>query len=192
MLSRQWIYKWRGSALAVISVVSILFGHPSAQSLFLGSCLGLLGECLRFWAIGFTGGPTRGISLEAPRLVSAGPYAYLRNPLYLGNLLNGMAVTVAGSGHLNLGQAALVLAISTLMLWAFYRVIIGLEEQFLGDSFPDEYPAYCLAVPRLLPRLSAAGPQQGRFSLDQALFFEKSTFFWFLVVWTLLCLRVGQ
>lgn len=188
-VNRRLLYSWRGAPLAFLCVLTLVLGQPSPNSLFLGSCLGLLGESLRFWAIGFTGGPTRGISLEAPQLISAGPYAYLRNPLYLGNILNGMAVSVAGWGHLPPLPAILVVTLFSMLLGAFYRTLISLEEDFLLTSFPNQFPAYRQAVPRLWPRMSAAGPQQGAFSLDRALFYEKSTLFWFLVVWTLLYLR---
>ena len=71
-----------------------------------------------------------------------------------------------------------------------YRTIIGLEEEFLSDSFGEKFTTYCREVPRMLPRLSPAGPQEGHFSLDKALYFEKWTLFWFWLVWTLLCLKV--
>jgi protein-S-isoprenylcysteine O-methyltransferase Ste14 len=189
-MNRQQIYHWRGVPLSLVALLGIFLGQPSPTSFAWGSLLSLMGEGIRLWAIGYTGGPTRGIVLEAPKLVSAGPYAYVRNPLYVGNLLNGMAIVVAASGGLDGWRAALVIGLSGWLLWRFYRLIIDIEEEFLGDCFDHYYRDYCRAVPRLLPRLSPAGPQQGSYSLDRALFHEKSTLFWFVLVWTLIFWKV--
>lgn len=183
------IYRWRALPLSLVALLAIGLGQPTPSSLAWGSLLSILAETLRFWAIGFTGGPTRGVVLEAPKLVSAGPYAYVRNPLYVGNLLNGMAMAVAATGGLPAWQAMGVVVLCGGLLWRFYGMVIGLEEAFLERSFGQSYRDYCRAVPRLMPRPSPAGPQEGSFSLDRALFFEKSTLFWVVLVWLLVFLR---
>jgi len=83
-------------------------------------------------------------SPEAEFLCTSGPYAYVRNPLYLGNLLIGIGVCLTISEWyaylLFLGSFALV-----------YAVVIPYEEGFLTQKFGNAYTAYAAATGRLLP-----------------------------------------
>lgn len=83
-------------------------------------------------------------------LTQTGPYAYTRNPLYLGSIL------IAAGFALALGSwiFALVLAAGFAVI---YIPVIASEERFLRSAFPD-FDAYCRRVPRLIPRLTPARP----------------------------------
>jgi protein-S-isoprenylcysteine O-methyltransferase Ste14 len=81
-------------------------------------------------------------------LTVAGPYAYTRNPLYLGSTLMAAGFAVA----LFSWQLALLLAIGFVII---YVPVIASEERFLRATFP-EFDAYCRLVPRFRPRFSAA------------------------------------
>ena len=77
-----------------------------------------------------------------------GPYAHLRNPLYLGSILIAAGFAVAlESWMVGLALAAMFVAI--------YVPVIASEERFLRATFP-EFEEYCSRVPRLIPRLTAA------------------------------------
>lgn len=98
-------------------------------------------------------------------LTQTGPYAYTRNPLYLGSILIAAGFAVA----LLSWPVALTL---TAMFLIIYVPVIASEERFLRSNFPD-FEAYCQRVPRLLPRISPALPgagktevSSGKFSLD--------------------------
>ncbi|HEX3818801.1 MAG TPA: isoprenylcysteine carboxylmethyltransferase family protein [Candidatus Sulfotelmatobacter sp.] len=93
-------------------------------------------------------------------LATSGPYAYTRNPLYLGSLLMGVGFAVAARSWW-LGVALVV------MFVAIYLPVIRGEEKFLRAKFP-EFDEYARSVPRMLPRIVPAhiGEQGGGFSME--------------------------
>jgi protein-S-isoprenylcysteine O-methyltransferase Ste14 len=78
-------------------------------------------------------------------LATTGPYAYTRNPLYLGSLLIGVGFAIAARSW----WIALALIV---MFFAIYIPVIRGEEKFLREKFP-EFEEYARNVPRMFPRL---------------------------------------
>ena len=93
-----FVFGKRGLLLAVPAVALAALGKPSAFSIAVGLPLAFAGEALRAWAVGFSGVTTRSDMVEAPALVTAGPYAYVRNPLYVGNFVTAAGFAVAFTG----------------------------------------------------------------------------------------------
>jgi len=94
-------------------------------------------------------------------LATSGPYAYTRNPLYLGSLLMGLGFAAAARSWW-VGVALVV------MFVAIYLPVIRDEETFLRQKFP-EFEDYARRVPRMVPRLRASGEPgeaSGGFSWD--------------------------
>lgn len=91
--------------------------------------------------------------LHTSRLVADGPYRYLRNPLYFGNILLAVGFGLMSS---RVGFAILVLG----MILFDYRLILR-EEAGIRESQGESYGAYCAAVPRLLPALGPKVPAAG-------------------------------
>ena len=95
-------------------------------------------------------------------LTQTGPYAYTRNPLYLGSILIAAGYAVA---LLSWPVAAML----TTMFLIIYVPVIASEERFLRSTFPD-FGEYCRRVPRLIPRFTAAATltevSSGKFSAD--------------------------
>ena len=151
-------------------LVLIFFSRPAPLPTVLGSLLIVLGEWLRIWAVGYAGGSTRTRTLGAARnLVTTGPYAHVRNPLYLGNLLLSVGVCVVA----NVYWMIAVLVIGYLIQ---YTPIILSEETYLLKLCGDRYRTYCATVPRLIPHLRAyESPSVHDFSLRRALKSEKRT-----------------
>jgi hypothetical protein len=116
--------------------------HPNRDSLLLGIPVSILGLFLRGWAAGHLA--------KNQQLAQAGPYAWSRNPLYLGTLLVAAGLVVAGRSL----TLALVFAAVFLLI---YLPVIELEEQHLRDLFPA-YDAYALRVPKLLGLPSGPAP----------------------------------
>ena len=103
------------------------------------------GLALRGWAAGCAGGHTRSHQIEAPTLVTGGPFAYVRNPIYLGTVVIGLGMSML------LGDPKAYL-FSALTFAVLYLTIIPAEERFLLGEFGAAYRDYCRTVPRLLPR----------------------------------------
>ena len=93
-------------------------------------------------------------------LATSGPYAYTRNPLYLGSLLIGVGFAVAARSWW-VGVALVV------MFFAIYVPVIRDEEGFLRRTFP-EFEEYARRVPRMLPRLAvrSGSEESAGFSFD--------------------------
>lgn len=120
------------------------------------AALTLLGFLLRWWGSSYHGaGIVYSGRIETATLTAAGPYRYMRNPLYLGNLLQAVGI---GS----LGPPAATVTILVLLTAFIYRLIF-LEETQLRAAQGDAYARYCAAVPRLIPRLrSPTIPSSGQ------------------------------
>ena len=107
------------------------------------------GALLRLWGTAYLGsGVMRGALMQGDRLVSAGPYRYLRNPLYLGSWLLAVATSLLMPPS---GAAFFLPAFSLFALF-----LISAEERFLTAQLGDVYQQYCRRVPRLWPRLGSA------------------------------------
>ncbi len=138
------------------AVVFFAFARPSMRLLTWSLGPVLLGLWLRGYAAGYV--------KKNAELTRTGPYAYTRNPLYLGSMLLAFGFAV-GAGRVPLG--VLVVALFAVIYWP----VILSEEAYLRGTFPD-FAAYAAAVPRLLPRLTPArfpvvGTGTGRFSAER-------------------------
>ena len=123
-----------------------------------GLCLVLTGLGVRMWAAAFAGRHTRSSKIEGSKLATAGPYAHVRNPIYLGSVILGFGMVLL------IGDRRLLMPCALTFL-ALYFGLIPAEEEFLSQNFQDEYRAYCRHVPRLLPRLTA-WPEAVKTSFD--------------------------
>ena len=127
-----------------LAVTFASLSDPTPASIAAGLPLGIAGLLVRAWA---TGHLEKNI-----RLAQSGPYAYVRNPLYLGTALVAAGLVIASRRW---ALAALFTAVFVLV----YLPVIELEEQHLRSLFP-EFTAYARAVPSLYPRWGFASPEQ--------------------------------
>jgi protein-S-isoprenylcysteine O-methyltransferase Ste14 len=125
--------------------------RPTPVTLAAGVSIALLGLALRAWAAGHLA--------KNQRLATSGPYAHVRNPLYVGTLMVGAGFAVAGGRPLVGG--ALVLFF---ILW--YLPVVEEEERHLAKILPG-YDEYRRRVPKLWPAISArySGGEPFRFAL---------------------------
>ncbi len=90
------------------------------------------------------------------QLTTSGPYAYTRNPLYLGSLMLAAGFAIAA-------RSWWIVGIMCLMFASIYIPVIAGEERYLRQTFPD-YDEYARHVPRLWPRFKRYGSQQSGYS----------------------------
>ena len=183
------VFKHRGALLAIPAVLLAIFGKPSGASIGLGLPFAFAGEAIRCWAVGYSGATTRADSVTAPNLVTAGPYAYVRNPLYLGNLLTAFGFTIAFTGRNAPPErwGLLVLALGTML--AVYATIVPHEEQFLRTTFGAKYDEYAARVPRIVPLSRPSAPQEGSYDASVIASAESRTFIFFAAMLCILGLR---
>ncbi|MGH9581372.1 MAG: methyltransferase family protein [Bryobacteraceae bacterium] len=114
--------------------------RPDGESMLIGLPIAALGLLLRGWAAGHLA--------KNEDLATSGPYACVRNPLYVGTLLAALGIVIACRSF----PLAIVFAAVFLLV---YFPVIELEEQHLRDIFPA-YAEYASRVRRFLPRKAAA------------------------------------
>ena len=171
-----FVFKNRGALLAVPAVALAALGKPSAFSVTLGLPIAIAGELLRCWAVGYSGVTTRGDAVEAPKLVTAGPYAYVRNPLYVGNFITAAGFTIAFTGkNPHLARLALIAGALGSMI-GVYATIVPHEERFLREKFGEEFERYCERVPPVVPQLEPMPGGAGEWRADVIAKAESNTF----------------
>src|SRR5438876_10934983 len=139
----QFFFKNRSYTPIPFLVVLFLFGRPAIISLIIGFIVSASGELLRIWAVSYAGRETRTTKLGASVLVTQGPYAYVRNPLYLGNLLIYFGVSIMANSLFPYLQI-----IGIIYFYLQYYFIISEEEDFLNTKFKEKYQEYAKSVPR--------------------------------------------
>ena len=161
-----FVFGNRGALLALPAVVLAALGKPSAFSIATGLPLAFAGEAVRMWAVGYSGVTTRGDTVTAPALVTAGPYAYVRNPLYAGNVMTAAGFALAFTGKNSVPVRLALVAGSLAAMLGVYAIVVPHEERFLRATFGESFDDYVARVPRVVPALEPAEPQQGSYDPD--------------------------
>jgi protein-S-isoprenylcysteine O-methyltransferase Ste14 len=176
---RQKIFSYRSYTPIPFLIVMLIFAKPTFWSLLIGLLIALVGELIRFWGVGYAGGETRTTGpVGGSKLVTNGPYAYVRNPLYLGNMLMYL-----GFGVMSMALFPYFQIIGLIYFFVQYYLIVTLEEDYLSRAFPDEYALYIKHVPRFIPRLKRYEYASNfKFDIKEALRSEKRTLQAFLLV----------
>ena len=146
---RQFLFQNRSYTSIPFLAVMIIFARPTLASLCAGFCVVAVGECLRLWGVAIAGSETRTTGpVGGTFLITRGPFAYVRNPLYVGTV-----IIYVGVGVMSLALFPwLTLAALCYFLWQ-YSQIVCLEEEHLVSAFGEEYRQYRESVPRFLPSI---------------------------------------
>jgi protein-S-isoprenylcysteine O-methyltransferase Ste14 len=133
----------------------------------------LTGATIRVITSGFaafgTSGKTKKAA-EATELNTTGPYSLVRNPLYVGRIVNftGLAMLTGSWAY-----GAIVFLLSVLV----YERIAVFEEEFLTGKFGDDYRRWASEVPALVPRLHGYVPAKYPFWWRRMIWREYKKFF---------------
>ena len=151
---RERLFQYRSYTPIPFLIVMFIFADPTLKSLLIGLSIVLIGEFLRLWGVSIAGSETRTTGpVGGTFLITTGPFSYLRNPLYLGNMLMYSGVGVMANAMF----PWLVCLAFLYFLWQ-YSLIVRLEEKHLLLKFGDEYQRYCQSVPRFFPTLNKYAP----------------------------------
>jgi protein-S-isoprenylcysteine O-methyltransferase Ste14 len=191
-MMRAFVFKNRGLLLSLPALVLAKCGRPSASSVALGLPVAIAGELIRCWAVGYSGETTRGDVVAAPELVTAGPYGYVRNPLYLGNALTATGFAIAFTGKNAPFARFLLVAGSLAAMGAVYAAIVPHEETFLRSQFGDDFGRYCERVPRYVPSLEPMEDGKGEWKAEVVRTAESKTFATFGAMLLALALRARR
>jgi protein-S-isoprenylcysteine O-methyltransferase Ste14 len=147
--------RWRVRLGYPLALAVLIFARPEPRSIFYGALFGIIGLALRAWAAGYLH--------KQEVLTVTGPYAYTRNPLYLGSAMLALGAGIAARSWISTSILVTYFAI-------FYSVVMRREEQELRPRHRAEFDAYAAAVPLFFPRLAPAklgGAGQSSFSVAQ-------------------------
>jgi protein-S-isoprenylcysteine O-methyltransferase Ste14 len=123
----------------------IALAKPTWRSMLIGLPLSVIGLLLRTWAAGHLA--------KNERLATTGPYAFVRNPLYVGSVLVAAGLLIAA-------RDPILPVVFAAVFIGVYLPVIELEEQHLRNIFPD-YTRYAERVPLVWPRATPAGDHGG-------------------------------
>jgi protein-S-isoprenylcysteine O-methyltransferase Ste14 len=147
--------RWRVRLGYPLAIVVLFFARPQPRSILYGALVGLVGLVLRAWAAGYLH--------KQQVLTVTGPYAYTRNPLYLGSAVLALGVAIATRSWISSVLLAVYFTI-------FYSIVMRKEESELRPRHAEDFDRYAAAVPLFFPRLAPAklrGRGSAQFSLIQ-------------------------
>ena len=135
----------------LFAIVFVIFARPTLLTLCIGGAVALVGLLIRAWSSGHI--------RKARVLAVTGPYAFTRNPLYLGSFIMGLGFTIAaGVWWLGLIFAALFLGI--------YLPVMRVEANDMLDIFGSDFEEYKRNVPLFVPRLTPWKTMDGKFNFQ--------------------------
>jgi protein-S-isoprenylcysteine O-methyltransferase Ste14 len=123
----------------LFAIIFLIFAKPAPITLMIGAVVSVLGILIRAWSSGHI--------RKNQNLAVSGPYAFTRNPLYLGSFLLGVGFTVAS------GVWWLALVFIVLFL-GIYLPVMRVEAEDLTQIFGADFEEYKKAVPLFFPRLT--------------------------------------
>jgi len=172
-----WLFKKRSSLPLPIVAALLLVPQPSGTTgpaglVPTGVVFVALGELIRLWGVHHIGAISRTRSDRLGPLVDSGPFARVRNPLYVGNVLLWLGFTISA-------RLVWLAPIVVVLLGLEYHAIVRWEERLLEGRMGQAYRDYMHRVPRWLPKLStsnrAPDMQPTAFSWSDTLFSERGT-----------------
>jgi protein-S-isoprenylcysteine O-methyltransferase Ste14 len=146
----SFLFKYRSYTPIPFLLVMIFFENANIWSMAAGLLIALSGEALRLWGVSWAGSETRTTGeVGGTFLIVSGPFAHVRNPLYVGNIL-----IYTGIGVMSFALFPYLQIIGFLFFYFQYSLIVDEEERFLAQKFGEEYERFVENVPRFFPRIT--------------------------------------
>jgi protein-S-isoprenylcysteine O-methyltransferase Ste14 len=141
------LFRYRSYTPLPFVFLMTFFMKPTVPSILAGFFLVLFGEFIRTWSVSYAGSETRTTSgVGGSNLVTQGPYAIIRNPLYFGNISIYIGIGVMSNAIFP------YLTILAFLYFTFqYYLIIFNEEDYLRQTYGESFKLYCSTVKRYLP-----------------------------------------
>ena len=175
------LFKYRSYTPIPFVILMIAYQQSNVWSLPLGLLIAVCGELIRLWAVSWAGSETRTTGkVGGTYLVINGPYAHVRNPLYVGNIL-----IYFGLGIMSFALFPYLQIFALAFFIYQYYEIIKEEEGFLREKFGNDFDEYYKNVPRIFPRLTPyrkEGVEQPEYDLKKGLRSERRTLQAFAIV----------
>lgn len=142
---RQRLFRYRSYTPIPYLIIIAIFAKPTIISIIVGFLFVFIGECIRLWGVAIAGSETRTTGpVGGTFLVTDGPFAYVRNPLYLGNIMMYSGIGI-------MANTPVLAIIGLIFFYLQYTLIVSLEEEALLKKFDEKYLQYVQSVPRFLP-----------------------------------------
>jgi protein-S-isoprenylcysteine O-methyltransferase Ste14 len=174
MLTRVggWLFKHR-TVIPLPIALALIVIPPSSSSVrwvWLGSVIVVVGELIRLNAVRHIGTVSRTRTDRLGPLIASGPFRWVRNPLYIGNIALWVGLALIAKLPWLVAPIALLLALE-------YHAIVRWEEQLLASRLGEPYREYLTTVPRWIPRPpdGSAGATAPAFGWSETLFSERGT-----------------
>jgi len=175
------LFKYRSYTPIPFLILMLVFYDANIWSLIIGFVIALTGEAIRLWGVSWTGSETRTTGAAGGTfLIVSGPFAYVRNPLYIGNILLYLGLGIMSFALFPYLQ---IIAIC-FFLWQ-YHLIIKYEEKYLQNKFENDYTDYVRNVRSIIPRITPyknSAVDQPPFNLRAGLVSEKRSMQAFMVI----------
>ncbi|AFH48057.1 Putative protein-S-isoprenylcysteine methyltransferase [Ignavibacterium album JCM 16511] len=184
----ELFFRYRSYTPIPFLIVMIIFENASVTSLISGFIIALLGEAIRLWGVSWAGSETRTTGkVGGTYLIISGPFAYVRNPLYVGNIL-----IYLGLGIMSFALFPYLQIVALLFFIIQYYLIVKAEEEYLFNAFGEPYKKYFNSVPRFLPRFTPhrdSSVEQPPFKIKEGLKSERRTLQALVVVSLLILIK---
>jgi len=151
----NFFVRWRVRLGYPLAIAVLAFSRPTPRSILLGALVAVLGLSVRAYAAGYLH--------KQEVLTVTGPYAYTRNPLYLGSAILALGAGIATRSWIS----ALILIV---YFTVFYSIVMQREAKELQLRHGASFGEYARAVPLFIPRVTPAklsGNSAGSFSFAQ-------------------------
>lgn len=190
MKFNEWMFKYRAVVLLPLAVVLIVFARPNFFSLLIGLAVALIGEGIRIWGAGFVGDKSRDIVAQARELIIAGPYRFVRNPLYIANTIMALGFVIIAGGLVWNLRTWFLLGVVLGGYMFVYGNVVPHEESFLLKQYGEKYEYYLKNVPRWVPRFSPCDINQGTYSWRDIRKAEIHTVFLLIVMTVIMLVKI--